>query len=389
MRIGISCHSTAGGSGILATELGLALAKRGHMVHFVTTDPPFRLQGFHKNIVCHTVNLVPYPLFRHLPFTLALATKLFEVATEHDIQLWHVHYAIPYAACAVIAREMMPEEKPFHIVTTLHGTDITLVGSDPSYFHLTKFAMERSCRITAVSNWLAEETQSTFNLSKPIHTIYNFVNVERFNVPLADRRSLAADDEKIIMHISNFRPVKRVTDVVRTFKKVLEHVNARLIMVGDGPERISATGVARQLGIGDRITYLGNYEAVESILPHADLLFQPSEHESFGLVPLEGMVSGVPVLGTASGGIREVVEHGVTGYLCEVGDIEAMTRYALDILRNEQEAREMGAKGRERARALFSEEKIVDQYEQLYEDCMTRGPETLDDVSADDADGRR
>ncbi|HQM49612.1 MAG TPA: N-acetyl-alpha-D-glucosaminyl L-malate synthase BshA, partial [Candidatus Hydrogenedentes bacterium] len=359
MRIGISCHSTAGGSGILATELGIALAKRGHTIHFVTTEPPFRLRGFYRNIFSHTVNVVPYPLFRYPPFTLAISAKMFEVAKEHDIELWHVHYAIPYAACAVIAREMMPADKRFHIVTTLHGTDITLVGSDPSYFHLTKFAMERSCRITAVSNWLAKETQAAFELSKPIHTIYNFVNLDRFNAPLANRQSLAGDDEKIVMHISNFRPVKRVTDVVRTFKKILDRVNARLIMVGDGPERISAAGVARQLGVSDKITYLGNNEAVESILPLADLVFQPSEHESFGLVPLEAMLSGVPVLGTASGGVCEVVEHGVTGYLCEVGDTDAMARCALEVLQNEAKAREMGIKGRARARELFAEEKIV------------------------------
>ncbi|HOD52060.1 MAG TPA: N-acetyl-alpha-D-glucosaminyl L-malate synthase BshA [Candidatus Hydrogenedentes bacterium] len=377
MRIGISCHSTAGGSGILATELGIALAKRGHTIHFVTTEPPFRLRGFYRNIFSHTVNVVPYPLFRYPPFTLAISAKMFEVAKEHDIELWHVHYAIPYAACAVIAREMMPADKRFHIVTTLHGTDITLVGSDPSYFHLTKFAMERSCRITAVSNWLAKETQAAFELSKPIHTIYNFVNLDRFNAPLANRQSLAGDDEKIVMHISNFRPVKRVTDVVRTFKKILDRVNARLIMVGDGPERISAAGVARQLGVSDKITYLGNNEAVESILPLADLVFQPSEHESFGLVPLEAMLSGVPVLGTASGGVCEVVEHGVTGYLCEVGDTDAMARCALEVLQNEAKAREMGIKGRARARELFAEEKIVDQYERLYENCLIEDPESL------------
>ncbi|HQH51834.1 MAG TPA: N-acetyl-alpha-D-glucosaminyl L-malate synthase BshA [Candidatus Hydrogenedentes bacterium] len=377
MRIGISCHSTAGGSGILATELGIALAKRGHTIHFVTTEPPFRLRGFYRNIFSHTVNVVPYPLFRYPPFTLAISAKMFEVAKEHDIELWHVHYAIPYAACAVIAREMMPADKRFHIVTTLHGTDITLVGSDPSYFHLTKFAMERSCRITAVSNWLAKETQAAFELSKPIHTIYNFVNLDRFNAPLANRQSLAGDDEKIVMHISNFRPVKRVTDVVRTFKKILDRVNARLIMVGDGPERISAAGVARQLGVSDKITYLGNNEAVESILPLADLVFQPSEHESFGLVPLEAMLSGVPVLGTASGGVCEVVEHGVTGYLCEVGDTDAMARCALEVLQNGAKAREMGIKGRARARELFAEEKIVDQYERLYENCLIEDPESL------------
>ena len=377
MRIGISCHSTAGGSGILATELGIALAKRGHTIHFVTTEPLFRLRGFYENIFCHTVNLVPYPLFRHLPFTLALSTKMFEVAKEHDIELWHVHYAIPYAACAVIAREMMPKDQRFHIVTTLHGTDITLVGIDPSYFHLTKFAMERSCTVTAVSNWLANETQQAFELSKPIHTIYNFVNLDRFSVPVAHRENLAKPDEKIVMHISNFRPVKRVTDVVRTFKKILERVNARLIMVGDGPERISATGVARQLGITDKIAYLGNNETVESILPLADLVFQPSEHESFGLVPLEAMLSGVPVLGTASGGVCEVVEHGVTGYLCEVGDTDAMARCALDILLDAEKARAMGARGRARANELFAEEKIVDQYEQLYRDCLTRRHESV------------
>jgi len=251
------------------------------------------------------------------------------------------------------------------------------VGIDPSYFHLTKFAMERSCTVTAVSNWLANETQQAFELSKPIHTIYNFVNLDRFSVPVAHRENLAKPDEKIVMHISNFRPVKRVTDVVRTFKKILERVNARLIMVGDGPERISATGVARQLGITDKIAYLGNNETVESILPLADLVFQPSEHESFGLVPLEAMLSGVPVLGTASGGVCEVVEHGVTGYLCEVGDTDAMARCALDILLDAEKARAMGARGRARAHELFAEEKIVDQYEQLYRDCLTRRHESV------------
>jgi N-acetyl-alpha-D-glucosaminyl L-malate synthase BshA len=267
---------------------------------------------------------------------------------------------------------MLPKDQRFHIVTTLHGTDITLVGIDPSYFHLTKFAMERSCTVTAVSNWLARETQQAFELSKPIHTIYNFANLDRFNVPLANRENLAKPDEKIVLHISNFRPVKRVTDVVRTFKKILEHVNARLIMIGDGPERISAAGVARQLGITDKISYLGNNETVEGILPLADLVFQPSEHESFGLVPLEAMLSAVPVLGTASGGICEVVENGVTGYLCEVGDTDAMARCALEILLDEQKARDMGAKGRTRAHEFFAEDKIVDQYEQLYHDCLTR-----------------
>lgn len=372
MKIGISCHSTAGGSGIVATELGIALAERGHAVHFVTTDPLFLLTDFRENIFSHRVELVHYPLFRHVPYTLALASKMFEVASEFQIDLWHVHYAIPYAACAVLAREMLPAENRYGIVTTLHGTDITLVGSDPSYFPLTRYAMEKSCSVTAVSDWLNQETQRTFSLTKPIRTIHNFVNTDRFSGERLDRCKLARDDEKIVMHISNFRPVKRVTDVVRAFKKVLDHVSARLIMVGEGPERLSAIGVARQLGIADNITYLGATANVQSLIPLADLVFQPSEHESFGLVPLEAMICGVPVLATASGGICEVVEDGATGYLCEVGDIESMARRAVELLTEPDRAAEMGRRGRERAAARFSRESIVTQYEDLYRECLEK-----------------
>ncbi len=370
MRIGISCHTGAGGSGIVATELGISLAQKGHVVHFVTSETPFQLRQFYENVYSHTVQTTAYPLFRHPPYTLALATKMFEVAQEEDIRLWHVHYALPYAACAVIANQMLPEDKRFKIVTTLHGTDITLVGSDPSYFHLTKYAMEQSDAVTAVSNWLNEETNQTFALQKPVRTIYNFINPGLFKNECCERSHLASDDEKVIMHISNFRPVKRVTDVVRVFKRVADQIPARLVMVGDGPERISAVGVARQLGITDRITYLGNNANVRSILSAADLVFQPSEHESFGLVPLEAMMAEVPVLATASGGICEVVEDGVTGNLCEVGDIESMTRCALDILGNEERAKEMGKNGRERALKLFAKDDIVGQYEKLYAELV-------------------
>ncbi len=219
MRIGITCHATAGGSGILATELGLALAARGHTIHFVTYEAPFRLQGFHENVFAHSVDVVSYPLFRNPPFSLALATKIADVAEEHDIELWHAHYAIPHAVCALLARDMLPPEKQFKIVTTLHGTDITLVGSDPSFFRITKYAMESSDAVTAVSNWLSEETRREFQLKVPIRTIYNFLNMEKFKASHAERCKLAEKNEKIVMHISNFRPVKRVTDVVRAFKK--------------------------------------------------------------------------------------------------------------------------------------------------------------------------
>ncbi len=370
MRIGITCHPSAGGSGVLATELGIALADRGHTVHFVTPEPPFRLTGYRENISSHYVDLVSYPLFRTPPYSLALATKICEVAEEHDIELWHAHYAIPHAAAAIFAREMLPEEKRFCLITTLHGTDITLVGSDPSFYRVTKFAMERSCAVTAVSDWLARETEREFALSRPVHTIHNFLDAARFTPNNRKPCSLGCGGEKVIMHVSNFRPVKRVTDVVRAFKRILEHVDARLVMVGEGPERMAALGVSKQLGIADRIQYVGNQEEIEQLLPCAALVFQPSEHESFGLVHLEAMACEVPVLGTVSGGVTEVVEHGVTGYLCEVGDIEAMAAYAVDILSNPEKAKEMGRRGRERALSLFDRDTLVAQYEALYDETL-------------------
>ncbi|GMW03552.1 MAG: N-acetyl-alpha-D-glucosaminyl L-malate synthase BshA [Candidatus Hydrogenedentota bacterium] len=370
MRIGITCHASAGGSGVVAAELGIALAKRGHTVHFVTQSTPFRLAGFHDRVFCHNVDSVNYPLFTHPPYSLALASKICEVAEEHDIELWHAHYAIPHALCAIIARDMLPPHKRFRIVTTLHGTDITLVGSDPSFFRVTQYAMEQSCEVTAVSNWLAEETRREFRLNKPIHTIHNFLDMDKFGREPDQRCKLADRNEKIVMHISNFRPVKRVTDVVRAFKKISDQMPARLIMVGDGPERLSASGVAKQLGVLDRITFIGNNPSIENLLPCADVVFQPSEHESFGLVPLEAMACRVPVIGTNSGGVTEVVEDGVTGYLCEVGDTETMAARAIEILGSPSKSAEMGRHGRDRALTMFSEERIVPQYEALYDSLV-------------------
>mgnify|MGYP001474779586 CR=1 FL=1 len=372
MKIGITCHATAGGSGVLATELGIALAERGHTVHFVTEDVPFRLTEFHNNLFSHYISTVSYPLFRTPPYSLALATKICEVAEEHDIDLWHAHYAIPNAAAAIFAREMLPENRRFCLITTLHGTDITLVGSDPTFFRMTKFAMERSCAVTAVSNWLRDETQREFQITFPVRTIHNFVDTKRF-LPTSDKRCMFAQDgEKIVMHVSNFRPVKRVTDVVRVFKRITDRLSARLVMVGEGPERISAVGVAKQLGISDKITWIGNYPKMEELLPCADLLIHPSEHESFGLVPLEAMSCEVPVVATASGGIAEVIEQGVSGYLCEVGDIESMAYSANELLTNADKSRTMGKNARQRAEALFDRDRIISQYEDLYREMLDK-----------------
>jgi len=370
MNIGISCHASAGGSGVLATELAIALADRGHQVHIVTDDAPFRLSGFRPNLFSHGVDTMTYPLFRNPPQTLTLANKIAEVVLEHNIDVWHAHYAIPFAVASLLARDMTPPERHFGLVTTLHGTDITLVGTDSSFRRITKYSMEKSCAVTAVSDWLRDETMREFNLEKPVRTIYNFIDPEKFNGTPVARNCFSDGHEKIVMHISNFRAVKRVTDVVRAFRKILDHVDARLLMVGEGPERMASVRVAKQLGIEDRVRYLGNHEDIQNLLPCADLVFQPSEHESFGLVALEAMACRVPVLATDSGGVREVVTHGEHGYLTEVGDIEAMARYAVEILSNPFLAAEMGQKGRAAALARFNRDAIISQYEALYEEVI-------------------
>lgn len=376
MKIGITCQASVGGSGILASELGVALARRGHEVHFVSMDAPYRLGHFETNLFTHSVDTITYPLFKLPPYTIALASKISEVAEEFNIEVWHSHYAIPNAIAALLGREMLPPEKRFRVVTTLHGTDITLVGGHPSFYRATQYAMENSSAVTAVSHWLSSETRREFQPSKPIRTIYNFLDTERFRARPGNRDALAAPNEKILMHISNFRPVKRVTDVVRVFNKVVEKMPARLVMVGDGPERLSAAGVAKQLGIADKILYLGNRDNIEDLLPCADLVINPSEHESFGLVPLEAMACEVPVIATNSGGVTEVVQHEETGFLCEVGDIETMANYAIGILNDPERAREMGRLGRVRAIECFSPEGIVSQYEAVYREVLDNHAQT-------------
>jgi len=301
LKIGISCHASTGGSGIVATELGLALASRGHEVHFVVNNIPFRLRDNIKNIFCHLVEPINYPVLNQPPLYLAMASRIAEVVEEHSIQVWHAHYAIPYASIALLAREMLSPDLRFCLITTLHGTDITIVGADPSLYKVTKYAMENSCAITAVSEWLKQETEREFQLSKPIHKIYNFIDISKFKIKDKENIPFIEKNKKIIMHISNFRAVKRVTDVIRVFKKISDKIDAQLIMVGEGPEKVSSVGVARQLGILNKIKYIGNYQNIEGLLPNADLVIQPSEHESFGMVALEAMACGVPVIATKSG----------------------------------------------------------------------------------------
>lgn len=372
LKIGISCHASTGGSGIVATELGLALASRGHEVHFVVDHIPFRLRDNVENVFCHIVEPINYPVLNQPPYYLAMASRIAEVVEEHSIQIWHAHYAIPHASIALLARELLPPELKFCLITTLHGTDITIVGADPSLHRITKHAMENSCAITAVSEWLKRETEREFQLTKPIHRIYNFIDPSRFKIKSNICIPFLDKNKKVIMHISNFRAVKRVTDVIRVFKKISDKVDAQLIMVGEGPEKVSSVGVARQLDILNKVKYIGNYQNIEELLPHADLVIQPSEHESFGMVALEAMACGVPVIATKSGGIQELILDGETGFLCEVGDIETMADWAIQVLFDRKLKKEIGKKSKERVKKYFSVEKIIPQYEELYMNTLTK-----------------
>ena len=367
MRIGITCHHTYGGSGTVATELGMSLAKRGHEVRFICFDRPYRLQD-HPNISFDPVEVMHYPLFENTPTSLSLAVKMREVVCNHELDLLHVHYAIPFATSAYLARQMCSRFRiPF--VTTLHGTDITLVGQHPSYFVMTRFSIEQSTAITAVSNWLKQETLDKFDIDRPIQVIYNSVDLDRFQRREADccaRRRYAPNDEPILMHISNFRPVKRVQDVVRAFARVRAQMPARLLMIGDGPERDPAQKLARELGVADDVFFPGKQQQVEAFLSIADLYFLPSESESFGLSALEANACGVPVIGSNAGGLPEVIIEGETGFLCPVGDVDCMADRALMLLRNRDRRLSMAEAGARRAREEFGATRIVEQYEELY-----------------------
>jgi L-malate glycosyltransferase len=369
MKLGITCYPTVGGSGAVAAELGKHLARRGHEVHFISYRLPFRLEGFQQNVCFHEVDVSTYPLFEYPPHDLALAVKMTEVAREHGLQLFHVHYAIPHAIAGFLAQQMLGAKAP-RMVTTLHGTDITIVGQDRSFYEITRFGIERSDGVTAVSEFLRRMTVQEFQATRPIEVVPNFVDLDQYSLERPERSPFAADGQKVLLHVSNFRPVKRVLDVVRIFERVHREVDAVLLMVGEGPERSSAQALGRRLGIQDRVRFLGARQAIEEIAGVADVLLLPSELESFGLSALEAMAAGVPVIGSDAGGLPEVVKHAETGYLLPVGDVEGMAARTLEILKDEERRRAMGQAGRRRAESLFDAERIVSQYEQVYEQVL-------------------
>jgi N-acetyl-alpha-D-glucosaminyl L-malate synthase BshA len=376
MRIGITCYPTYGGSGAVATALGAQLAERGHEIHFVSYDQPFRLERFRKGVFFHEVEMKHYPLFEHPPYTLALAVALHNVARVHDLDVIHVHYAIPHATSAWIAQEMLEGDGP-PVVTTLHGTDITLVGLRPSFQPITRFSIMRSNGITAVSSFLKDETVRDFGVPPDrIEVIPNFIDTDVY-VPGREpchRYSLAEEGEKILMHVSNFRPVKRVQDIVEVFARVSKQLPARLIMIGDGPERPRALERAQALGVEDRVVFLGKHASVEELLPCADLFLLTSGSESFGLAALEAMASGTPVIATTVGGLPEVIPHGEAGYLFETGAVEQMAEGALELLRDSARWKEFSHAARAVAVDRFSAERVVPLYEAYYRSvCGARG----------------
>ena len=372
MRIGITCYPTYGGSGVVATELGIELAARGHEIHFISYAMPIRLNNASERISFHEVEVTTYPLFDHPPYALALATKMAEVAESASLDLLHVHYAIPHSVSALLARMMAaPRKLPF--ITTLHGTDITLVGSDRSYLPITRFSIEQSDGVTAISNYLRERTIREFEIKRSIDVIPNFVNCDlykRSNDAKA-RAKFAPNGEPILMHLSNFRPVKRVTDAIEIFALVREKIPAKLVMIGDGPDRGAAEYVVRKKKLSKDVFFLGKQLTVQDKLGLADLFLLPSDEESFGLAALEAMACEVPVVATHVGGVPEVVTHGVDGYLFEPRDVPNAAKYALEILTRPDRGRMMGEMARVNARRRYCSNDIIPQYEAYYDKVLS------------------
>ena len=367
MKIGITCYPTYGGSGVVATELGKRLAQAGEEIHFISYALPYRLSGVTPNIFFHEVEVMRYPLFEYPPYALSLVSKMVEVVERYQLDLLHVHYAIPHATSAYLAQQILGNRN-LKFITTLHGTDITLIGSDPSFYTITKFSIENSSGITAVSNYLKRETESVFKINKPIEVIYNFIPIE-ITVPSNKkelRKNFATSDEYILTHISNFRPVKRVPDLIPILKSVLKHKKVKLLMVGDGPDRYVAEELCRREKLCQHIHFLGKLENIQDILAISDLVVIPSEEESFGLVALEGMAYGVPCISTNVGGLPEVNRHGETGFLVNVGDVQAFSESIIAVLSDTALARKMSESGREIALAEFSPAKIIPQYMNFY-----------------------
>ncbi|HWR15402.1 MAG TPA: N-acetyl-alpha-D-glucosaminyl L-malate synthase BshA [Terriglobales bacterium] len=379
MKIGITCYPTYGGSGVVATELGMELAERGHEVHFITYSQPFRLREDQQNIFFHEVEVSHYPLFDYPPYDLALATRMAEVAQFYALDLLHVHYAIPHSVSALLAKQMigsLPKGSwrlPF--VTTLHGTDITLIGLDRSYLPITRFSIEQSDGVTAISKYLRDKTYQEFNVRNEIQVISNFVNCDiykRTDEIRSKRHEFAKDDEKILVHLSNFRPVKRVWDVVEVFDRVQKEIPSRLILIGDGPDRSRAEWLAMEKGIHDKVLFLGKQDLVHEKLALADVMLLPSELESFGLAALEAMACEVVPISTDVGGLPEVIEHGRTGFLARVGDVESMSRYAIELLSDETKLKETAYRARVAAQSRYCTSKIIPQYEDFYRKVLER-----------------
>jgi N-acetyl-alpha-D-glucosaminyl L-malate synthase BshA len=370
MKIGITCYPTYGGSGVVATELGIELAARGHEIHFISYAVPIRLTGVSERIFFHEVEVTNYPLFDHPPYTLALATKMLEVAESAQLDLLHVHYAIPHSVSALLAR-LMAEPRRLPFVTTLHGTDITLVGNDRSYLPITRFSIEQSDGVTAISNYLRERTLREFEVKRPIEVIPNFVNCDLYKRDGEKLRTKwAPNGEPILMHLSNFRPVKRVTDVVETFSLVREKMPAKLVMIGDGPDRGAAEYIARKKRLTKDVFFLGKQDHVHEKLGVADVLLLLSDEESFGLAALEAMACEVPVVATKVGGVPEVVTHGIDGYLVEPRDVNAAAKAVLDILTLPDRGRAMGEMARKNARRRYCSNDIIPKYEAYYEKVL-------------------
>lgn len=372
MKIGIVCYPTYGGSGVLATELGLGLARNGHQVHFITYNRPVRLSSFQENVYLHEVEAMDYPLFEYAPYETALASKIVDVVLYEKLDLLHVHYAIPHASVAYLAKKiLLAHGKYIPVVTTLHGTDITLVGHDKSFSPVVTFSMNKSDGITAVSQYLKDKTNSLFAIEKEIKVIYNFVDFARFQKKNKDhfKMAIAPDGEKILVHVSNFRKVKRVEDVIQVFHEVRKSIPSKLLLIGDGPERTNMERLVRKLNLSHDVRFLGKQDAVEEILAVSDLFLIPSENESFGLAALEAMACEVPIISSNAGGLPEVNVDGVTGYICKIGDTADMAAKSILLLSDEEKLSEFKHNALEHAKK-FDLKYILPQYEDYYREVI-------------------
>mgnify|MGYP000418357827 CR=1 FL=1 len=374
MKIGIVCYPTYGGSGVVATEIGLGLAKMGHEVHFITYKRPARLSHFHTNVYLHEVSSFDYPLFEYTPYETALSSKMVDVVRYEKLDVLHVHYAIPHAAVAYMAKQVLLSHNiKIPVITTLHGTDITLVGSNASFFPVAEFSINHSDGVTTVSNQLKEQTLSTFNITTDIKVIYNFIDFDRFRKTDKDhfKKAIAPQNEKILVHVSNFRKVKRVEDVIHVFERVQKKIPSKLMLIGDGPERQKMEELCRSLGLCNEIRFLGKQDAIEELLAVADVFILPSENESFGLAALEAMACEVPVVSTNIGGLPEVNIDGKTGYTCDVGDVDAMASKTIEIIEDEATHQKFRDAAFKHAKT-FDIANILPVYEEYYKEIIQK-----------------